>query len=229
MGEKRGVLYLKWGTKADKVIDRSVASIKKFHPELPVHIQALPDTSNFLDKAAMMDYSPFEETLYLDTDTVVLDRLDFGFEKAARHSLACAICECPLARRYGGMKGDTVEYNTGVLSFTKAARPVFDAWNRLVRTIDSSIEFRQGTQIFRAPLNDQAGFAAALEETGTSPFVLPLNWNYRPRWQKSFWGPIKIWHEYSDVPPILVQWNTEQTKPGASVMYFEQSPPPAPR
>lgn len=226
MGEKRGVLYLKWGTKADKVIERSLASLKKFHPELPAHIQTLPDSSNFLDKADMLDHSPFEETLYLDTDTVVLDKLDFGFAKAARHGLACAICECPIARRYKGISGDIIEYNTGVLFFTRAARPVFEAWKRLVRSVDSSIEYRQGNQIFRAPLNDQAGFAMALEETGHIPFVLPHNWNYRPRWQKSFWGPIKVWHEYTEPPPIVHQWNAEQTAPGASVMYFEQTPPP---
>lgn len=229
MTANRGVLYLRWGTKPDKVIDRSLASLRKFHPELPIHIETLPETSNFLDKASMMDYSPFDETLYLDADTVVLDRLDCGFEKAARHSIACVICECPLARRYKGMSGETVEYNTGVLFFTKAARPVFDAWKALVRTVDSSIEYRTGNQVFRAPVNDQAGFARAIEETETSPFVLPHNWNYRPRWQKSFWGPIKIWHEYAEVPQVLLQWNTEQTAPDASVMYFEQSAGPATR
>lgn len=226
MGEKRGVLYLKWGTKADKVLERSLASLKMFHPELPIHIQTLPDDSTFLDKAQMLDFTPYEETLYLDADTVVLDKLDFGFSKAARHGLACAICECPIARRYKGISGDTVEFNTGVLFFTRAAQPLFDVWRRLARTVDSSIEYRQGNQIFRAPVNDQAGFAMALEETGFLPFVLPHNWNYRPRYQKSFWGPIKIWHEYTDPPPILQQWNTEQTAPGASVMYFEQRPPP---
>jgi hypothetical protein len=70
----------------------------------------------------MMELSPFEETLYLDADTVVLDRLDFGFEQAARFGVACCICECPWARRYRGLPNDDgVEYSTGVL-FSIAVR-----------------------------------------------------------------------------------------------------------
>lgn len=226
MAPSRGVLYLKWGTKADKVFERSLASLRKFHPELAVHVHALPDDSSFLHKSGMMSFTPFDETLYLDADTVVLDRLDFGFEKATRHGLACAICECPLARRYKGLKGDLVEFNTGVLFFTLKAEAVFQDWARLVRSVDSSIEYRQGNQVYRAPVNDQAAFAAAIDQSGFLPYVLPLNWNFRPRWHKSFWGPIKIWHEYAEVPAILQQWNAEQTAPGASVMYFEQGPPP---
>ena len=41
-------------------------------------------------------------------------------------------------------------------------------------------------------LNDQAGFALAVQELGINPFVLPLNWNYRPRWEPSVYGPVKV-------------------------------------
>jgi len=45
---------------------------------------------------------------------------------AIKHALACCICENPWARRYGGLQGDLVEYNTGVQFFTRAAKPYFD-------------------------------------------------------------------------------------------------------
>jgi hypothetical protein len=57
--------------------------------------------NSLLDKSAMFDISPFGETLYLDCDAQVMDRLDFGFSQAGRFGLACCICECPRARRYG--------------------------------------------------------------------------------------------------------------------------------
>jgi hypothetical protein len=47
----------------------------------------------------MAAMTPFEETLFLDADTVPLGRLDFGFEQAQRFGLACCICEVPWARR----------------------------------------------------------------------------------------------------------------------------------
>src|SRR5262249_10934835 len=79
-----------------------------------------------------MESSPFDETLFLDADTVVLDRLDFGFDQAQRFGLACSICECPWSRRYRGLpKDDGVEYNTGVLFFTRSVQALFSRWTRL--------------------------------------------------------------------------------------------------
>ena len=177
---------------------------------MPIEVTELPAGSTLLDKARMMELSPFEETLFLDADTVVLDDLSYGFEQVRRFGLACSICECPWARRYAGLSGDMVEYNTGVLFFTEFARPVFNAWRACVAEIDSSILFHNGQELARMPLNDQAGFAKAIDDTGFRPFILPYNWNFRPKWHKSWFGPLKIWHDYSDVPEPLWTHNAEQ-------------------
>ncbi len=221
---RRGILYIIWGEKPDKVLGRSLDSVRRHHGELPVHVARLPETATLLDKAKMFDLTPFEETLFLDTDTVVLGRLDFGFDQAVRHGLACAICECPWARRYTGICGDLVEYNTGVLFFTAAARPVFDLWKELAPAVDSSIPIFVGDRLARMPLNDQAGFALAVERSGFQPFVLPLNWNFRPKWHKSFFGPVKIWHDYGEVFPELLEWNRIQADERQVVQYNELGP-----
>jgi hypothetical protein len=57
------------------------------------------------------------------------------------------------------------------------------------------------------PANDQGPFAMAVDNTKFNPFILPLNWNFRPIWHTSFFGPIKIWHDYSDPPPIISELN----------------------
>lgn len=209
---KRGVLYIVWGDVGRKLLRRSLESLRVFHPNLPVHIHALPDDldsiGGLLEKSRMLDLSPFETTLFLDADTVVLGALDFGFDRAERQGLACAICECPWARRYAGLsgEGDLIEYNTGVLFFTGAARPVFDRWKALAPTLDStSYNIVPGHQgVSRMPFNDQAAFAKAVDELGFQPAVLPQNWNFRPRWQNSFFGPIRIWHDYMDVPQSII-------------------------
>lgn len=215
---KRGVVYIVWGKFDQRLLDRSIASLKAHHPELPVHVERLPDGSGLLDKAGMLGLTPFEETLFLDGDTVVLDRLDFGFEKAMRHGLALSICECPWARRYAGLAGDIIEYNTGVMFFTAKAKPVFDAWKETVRSLDSSCVFSMNGQLHRMAENDQAGFAKAVDDTGFQPFVLPYNWNFRPKWHKSWYGPLKIWHDYSAPPEALVRQNREQAKPETVVV-----------
>ena len=110
---KRGVLYMTWGNepRTARALRRSIESLRRWHPELPVETVTGEDRGPFeglLQKAAMLERSPFEETLFLDADTVVLGRLDFGFEKARQFGLACCICECPWAKRYRrSIAGDT--------------------------------------------------------------------------------------------------------------------------
>lgn len=211
----RGILYVVWngdhGTQ--NLLSRSVESVRAVHPELPIHVEQLPDFACLLDKARLADFSPFSETLFLDSDTVVLDRLDYGFEKAREFGLACCINECPWARRYDGLKdrGDIRELNTGVLFFTRESAPVFDAWKIQVDTIDSRLIHMRTNERYVMPCNDQAAFASAVESMHWNPFILPLNWNFRPRWHQGPFGPVKIWHDVSPVPDDLLDWNTQQT------------------
>jgi hypothetical protein len=208
MASKRGVVYMVWGTKVESYLERSIASVKAIHPELPIEvIRTVNDNAVYglQQKSSMLARTPFEETLFLDADTVVLDKLDYGFDKAVQFGLACCICECPWAARYSALAAqrDLIEYNTGVLFFTKKAQPVFDRWAQLAGSMDASLVFIQDGKPAKMVYNDQASFAVAVDETGFSPFVLPLNWNFRPEFVESFFGPIKIYHAYADVPKGL--------------------------
>jgi hypothetical protein len=222
----RGILSIYWGDESKLPIERLKASVKKYHPELQHEIVKVEapsnDYSSLNKKAAMLDLTPFDETLFLDLDTVVLGRLDFGFEKAAQHGVAIAICEAPWGRRYPKIfQGDQIEYNTGVIFFTKKAKFVFDEWQKLAGSVDSSIVFLNEGQIATMHANDQGSFALAIEETKFNPFVLPLNWNFRPAWHKSFFGPIKIWHDYSDPPPFFDEASIYYASADAIIQYHE--------
>ncbi len=204
----KGVLYFVWGD-MDPLLQRSIASLRKYHPDLPYHVVKLPDNSTYLDKAQMYAVSPFDTTAYLDADTLIMGNLDYGFRKADQFGLACCVNESPWARRYTKcMEGDSIEYNAGVVFFDKIkSRPFFDAWTGCVRTVDSSSRFKTPTGEMRQGCNDQAGMAKAIEDTGFNPFVLPQNWNFRPYWQRSLVGPLKIWHDYGDPPQRLVEYS----------------------
>jgi hypothetical protein len=225
----RGVIYMAWGQseKVERALQRSRGSLAIVHPELPievVRVDATDPVEGLLQKARMHELTPFKETLFLDVDTVVLDRLDFGFRQAQRFGLACCINENPWARRNLTLEGDIVEYNTGVLFFTERAQPVFAAWKDLARQLDStSIHFLNGMQSKMAH-NDQCSFAVAVDQASFSPLVLALNWNFRPIWHRSFFGPIKIWHDYADVPPFFYELAQHYKRKDAIIQYHAASP-----
>jgi hypothetical protein len=227
--EKRGVLYVYWGgSKQERFLERSVQSLFNHHPELPVQIEKLPDGATLLDKSRMFELSHFDETLFLDIDTVVLGDLTFAFQKATRHGIACAINECPWARRCTGLRadGDIVEYNTGVLFFTRAAERVFTAWRQYAPAVDSSIRHVHQGRVGVDPVGDQASFAKAVDQTGFPLFALPLNWNFRPGWHMSYFGPIRIWHDYSEVPPEILSTNASQDREDAIIQFYSRAPEP---
>ncbi len=233
----RGILYLIWKGECDptNVLQRSLASIKHWHPELPYHIAEMPAGSNLLCKSQMYDLSPYDETLFLDADTTVMGKIDYGFLKAQQHGIACCISANPWNRRYYKIEQhpDEVEYSTGVVffdkkweevgyprmgdAFTRSTAMVFNRWDGLEGTDSTCNYFHAADGVKRQPYNDQATFTLAMQQTGFNPFVLPLNWNIYPRWQKHFWGEIKIHHGYDDIPPSIMQWNAEQSRPDAVI------------
>ncbi len=224
----RGIISIYWGDEAKLPIQRLCNSVKQFCPDLRhelIKIDAVSgDPKSLNQKAAMLELSPFEETLFLDVDTVVMGNLDFGFEKAKKYGLALSICEAPWARRYPKLfRGDEIEYNTGVIFFTKKARSVFEEWKRIVYLVDSSIIGVDENGIFTMPSNDQGSFAKAIQDTSFNPFILPINWNFRPEWHKSFWGPIKIWHDYSDPPPVIYELNNYYSNKDSIIQYHQST------
>jgi hypothetical protein len=219
----RGVLYITWpGSKDAEIaaaLDRSIASLAVHHPDIPYHVAKLPAGSSMLDKSRMFDLSPFDETLFLDADTMIAGKLDYGFAKARQFDLACCICECPWARRFTGLesRGDIIEYNCGVIFFTRRAAPVFDRWKVLSRTLPCDVVFYQGQTPKRMLINDQPSFAAAVEDTGVNPFVLPINWNFRVPWHTVLFGPLRVWHSFHPMSPALEEWNKMQDAPDSII------------
>lgn len=203
-GNQRGIVYVVWGSaaKVRTALLRSIASIEPTNPGLPYHVvelgPSIDPVAGLLEKYRAFEASPFQETLLLDCDTYILGSLAFGFQRAAQHGLACCINECPWLRRYGSQYGDMIEYNTGVVFFTRKAARAFRHWGELARTLPSRIRFLHEGAVREMSHNDQLSFALALEKAGLNPYALPMNWNYRPLWHGTHFGPIKVWHDYSE-------------------------------
>ena len=212
---KRGVLYIVWGDQIEPQLQRSIQSVKKYHPAMPIHVERVPDLRErgLLQKAKMGAITPFESTLYLDADTVLLGNLDDAFQRGEQFGLACCINECPWLRRYGSNHGDAIEYNTGVLFFTRQARPVFDAWQTLAPVSPAAGRWVTAIdgRLHGVPCDDQASFASAVRQAQYCPFILPLNYNFRPVFYPCFFTPLKVWHSPSSLPEGIEQLNERTT------------------
>jgi hypothetical protein len=71
--------------------------------------------------------------------------------------------------------------------------------------------------------DDQAGFARAIRQCNFNPFVLPINYNYRPHFFKSAFAPIKVWHDYIDPPAGLAELSIACERGLRPVTLFDMS------
>lgn len=182
----RGIVYVVWNkaTIAEE-LNKSIQSAIKFN--IPYTVIEKPDAPRFQlwNKTSMYDLSPYNTTLFLDSDTEILGDLSLGFEKAEKHDLALCIDHSSYLARWYDQNllphKDTIEYNTGVMFFKKSEqnKKLFDLWNKLV-TLKS---------------NDQPSFSLAISQLDINPFVLPAHvWNFRVYNGDRLFGPVKIWH-----------------------------------
>ena len=200
MGQRdgRGVLYMVWGDRCEQELARSLESARLFG--LPTHVVRGDSNASLVQKSAMYHQSPFAQTLFLDSDTVLLDDPSYGFEMAARHGLCVVIAPAGNAAIHWHLDDapvDLVQYNTGVIFFSKRppVEQLFETWRR---------------RSDPGQRNDQPGFALAVHETGFNPFVLPLMWNYRAAYgQGPIFGPIKIWHSRQPLPDNIQSYNPQ--------------------
>lgn len=198
----RGILYIVWGNYNKAELQRSIDSVVKFGYDY--HVAEIEDEGiGLAHKAKMYDLSPFDTTLFLDTDTVVMDNLDYGFYKAEKHGIACCIAPASsayLAAKEIGMpllNNDTPQYNTGVIFFTKY-HTYYDYHDKHYDNHSLFENFRWCVHRWPQSLkNDQPALARSIEMGDVNPYILPRTWNYRAKMRyeaKVTHGPIKILH-----------------------------------
>jgi len=156
---------------------------------------------NKVRKCEMIDYLPegFDSFLYLDSDTVVLENICLGFEKAERHGIAMTPASHysldMFYKFYQVMMLEGIEprgelqYNTGVIFFSPTPRVVsiFKMWKALA--------FKYG----EADWSDQPYFTLAMEKLDFSPYTLSPGYNYRA-FGDLISGVVRVWHSRKPVP-----------------------------
>lgn len=191
---KRGIVYIAFGDNFIKELCFSAESVKKHNPNL--HITAFVDKpiecphvdnwqvispQHLRPKIDYLYKTPYEETIFLDTDTViqrdieemfdVLEAVDF----AACHDLARKRKKYSAGiKEYGDIPYGFSEVNTGVMVFKK---------NRLV--LELLLEWRQNFyRYYQVCPWDQPSFRVTLWnkiKQGLKFLVLPVEYNIRSR------------------------------------------------
>jgi hypothetical protein len=161
----------------------------------------------YLDKIANMRRSPFERTIFLDSDTYVTREIVHLFELLDRYEIAAA-----LAPGYRGLNDPDVpaafsEFNTGVVAWRACDRVAefMSSWQETYAAWQSEPPFdRAGESRGKA---DQPAFRRCAWQHGMRIVVLPPEYNYRTGEPATVVGPVRVVHgrheDYRRVAAVL--------------------------
>jgi len=201
MAETRGFLFVATGR---PYVDEAVAaarSVRETHPDETIALKSdvAPAAGHpfdvmhtisasgrpFLDKISGMAASPFDRTVFLDTDLRVMAPCPELFELLDVYDVAAAH-----APGYAGVAGEPIcraffELNTGVLPYRRSAATaeMFRQWAEAYETMPH----------YRG-LEDQPAFRRVLWQLGIPVYVLPPEYNHRIGFPAFFRSQAKVVH-----------------------------------
>lgn len=198
---KRGFLYIATGR---RFLDEAYASAKRvralmpdfplavasdFQPEGDLFAHWLPvenPRGTFADKIPPLASSPFEETVFLDTDTYLCTAVPELFDLLGRCDLAMA--HAPMRHTAKVPVPDSFpEFNSGVMGYrlNERVRGLFERWQHI---------YEERLAATGQP-DDQPALRQALWESEVQLGVLPPEYNFRfvlPTFAGR--GPVRILH-----------------------------------
>jgi hypothetical protein len=219
----KGIIYVASGRTFIEEASSSAKSVRRHMPDVPITLfthqrvsppgiddvvvdERLEKGNNPKEgKIASLSRTPYDRTLFLDTDTYIcgdvseLFPLLDAFEVAAAHD--------PARLYYAGESHPSTlpesfpELNTGVL--------LYKADNPSVRTLLRTWKERYGTMGGGDPERDQLSFREVLYESDVRMTVLSPEYNCRFNFPMYLDGPAKILHgrheslSYEDIAEIL--------------------------
>lgn len=174
-----------------------------------------PSDNPYLDKIANMRRSPFERTIFLDSDTYVTREIVHLFELLDRYDMAAAF-----APAYRGLNDPEVpaafcEFNTGVVAWRAGDRTAefMECWQETYAAWQDEPPFdRAGESRGKA---DQPAFRRCAWAHGLRIVVLPPEYNYRTGMPGSVIGPVRVVHGRHDDPRRVAAVLNESVGPRA--------------
>lgn len=234
----RGIIYIVTGQKFVEEACRSAASVKRCMPDIPITVlsdmpvcsplfeQVVPianPTHGPEDKIQYLAHSPYEETLYLDSDTYMTEDSREVFALLERFDLAAAQAPYRAQYRVCEVPDCFPELNTGVIVFrkTEALRLCLEQWLQIYRadrekTVDWL--FPGGAAWYRRALLNQPSFRRAVYESGLRITVLPPEYNCRIPFPGFVHTKVKIIHGRSESFSALADELNKTLRPRVHIM-----------
>jgi hypothetical protein len=214
-----GILYVATGTACRAEAAVSARSVKAVWPEIPIAIKTdgpvdrgcfdqidlVSDAPDNLAKVRHLAETPFERTLFLDSDTYCVHPMPELFGILDRFDLAAAHEAGRFATRWDGNTEVFIrasdlpecfpEYNSGVIAFRREPR-IFEMFARWMALCEEAR---------KSPVphtQDQPSLRRAIYESGLQVAVLPPEYNFRLICSGFARGPIKLIHGRWNYGPI---------------------------
>ena len=210
----RGIIYIVTGQKFADEACRSAASVKRCMPDIPITIfsdvpiasilfeQVVPITNPTYgpeDKFLNIAKSPYQDTLYLDSDTHMVDDSRELFSLLERFDLAAAHAPYRAQYQVSEVPDCFPEINTGVLLFRKSepTELLFKRWIQIYR--EDRLKpltwlFPGAASWYCKALPNQPSFRRALYESGLRIATLPPEYNCRFPFPGFLHTKVKILH-----------------------------------
>lgn len=204
----RGLMYIATGPKFVAEAERSVATFKAMMPDLPAilikdadsalskdaQFDMVRDLQNpsftYIDKILPLKDSPFEHTIFLDTDTHCVALCEELFELLDRFDYAAAHAPVRTCWRGAHCPDSFPELNTGVIAFNTSEpfKELVDAWYTI---------YERHRQLADPPPHDQPAFREAAFNARARLYVLPPEYNLRSCFSSFIGGnaEVKILHD----------------------------------
>jgi hypothetical protein len=152
-------------------VPRAIASDRKPEGDLFAHwIPIANPRGTFADKIAPLSDTPFERTLFLDTDTYLCEPVPELFELLTRYDIAMA--HAPM-RVTGSVPvpSSFPECNSGVIAYNMngSVRALLESWG----------QYYEEQQAETGQMDDQPALRRALWSSGARISILPPEYNFR--------------------------------------------------
>lgn len=220
-----GVIYVATGRKYIDEALQSAASLKEQMPDLPITIYSSEEINspyfekNVLiespkygldDKIPWMYKSPYERTLFIDTDTYICFHFLELFTLLDRFDIAVAHAPRRMIKKYPVYDSEVSESfpepNTGVILFKKSPKveQFFSEWYNLY--------YKYREVAVHQPC-DQPAFRDALYKSDLRIATLTPEYNCRFEWPTFVSGKVKILHgRHPDLPEVASRINSKKGK-----------------
>lgn len=207
-----GVLYIAMGKKYIEEAQISAASLKAKMPNLPVTILAHEEVKtpefdeavaveksyySFEDKVVYMYDSPYDRTLFLDTDTYICEDFSELFGILDNFDIAAVHAPTKIPGTVNGVPECYQQMNTGMILFKKSpeVKKFCEYW----------------IKIFKSGDPDQPSFREALFKSNLRIATLTAEYNCRFPFPIFVCGTVKILHgRHEDLPWVAKKINAEK-------------------